>query len=127
MFKEPAMFQDREAAGRALSQSLQDFLATRAAASTSTSKRKVKPPIVVAIPRGGIPLSRIIAEDLDLDMDICLVRRIPGPTSPHGVSIAAVTEQGDILLSQPSSWGVSRKYIERTRMSLLEDIGRRRL
>ena len=125
------MFQDREAAGRALAKSLRQFLANNnnsGAATSSNGKRKPsKPPIVISIPRGGIPVSRIVAEELDLDLDICLVRRIPGPTSKHGASIAAVTEQGDILLSQPSSWGVSRKYIECARVNMLEDIGRRRL
>jgi len=83
--------------------------------------------VVVSIPRGGIPLARVVADTLDCDFDICLVRRIPAAVSNRGSSIAAVTEQGDILLSQPSSWGVSRSYIERERIKMLEDIRRRRL
>jgi len=124
------MFRDREAAGRALALRLRDHFAQKqrtTAATTSTGSKRNKPPVVVAIPRGGIPLSGIVADELEADFDICLVRRIPGPTSTYGTSIAAVTEQGDILLSQPSSWGVSRKYIEVARGRMLEDISRRRL
>jgi len=56
-----------------------------------------------------------------------LVRRIQCPKSTNGVSIAAVTEQGDILLSQPSAWGTTRSFIQHARLDVLEDIHRRRL
>jgi predicted phosphoribosyltransferase len=114
MFKEPNMFQDREAAGRALSRALLD---------TPYAKEN---PVVVCIPRGGITIGRVLSEELDCEMDICLVRRIVSPTDPD-LSIAAVTENGDIHLSHQASWGMSRKYIEEMRLKELADLKQRRL
>jgi predicted phosphoribosyltransferase len=114
MFKEPAMFQNREAAGRALARSLRD------------SSYAKEDPLIVAIPHGGVPLGKIVADELNCELDICLVRRIVSQTDP-GFSIAAVTENGDIHLSNQASWGMSRKYIEEMRMKELADIRLRRL
>jgi len=108
------MFRDREAAGRALARRLVD------------SPYAKEDPVVVCIPKGSLPLGRIIAEELDCDLDICLVRRIVSQTDPDN-SIAAVAENGDIHLSDRSSWDMSRKYIEDMRMKELNDIRQRRL
>ena len=114
MFQEPAFYRDREAAGRALARSLMN------------TPYAMEDPVVMSIPRSGVPLAGVVAEELDCDLDICLVRRIVSPTDPNK-TIAAVTENGDIHLTDRSSWGWCRKYIEEVRARELADIRQRRL
>jgi len=114
MFQEPAMYRDREAAGRALARRLID------------SPYAKEDPVVVCIPRGSVPIAQVVAQELDCDLDVCMVRRILCPAKPDQ-TIAAITENGDIHLTDRSSWGMSRKYIEEVRMTELADIRQRRL
>ena len=36
-------------------------------------------PLVLAIPRGGVPLGRVIADALNGDLDVVLVRKLGAP------------------------------------------------
>lgn len=48
-------------------------------------------PIILALPRGGVPVARIIAEKLHAPLDVCLVKKIEAPGSEE-FAIGAVTE-----------------------------------
>jgi predicted phosphoribosyltransferase len=50
-------------------------------------------PLVIAIPRGAVPMARIIAERLAGDFDIVLIRKLHAPGSPE-FAIGAVDESG---------------------------------
>jgi len=108
------MFRNRDEAGHALARRL------------ANSPYAKEDPIVVCIPRGSLPLGVVIAAKLNCDLDICLVRRIVCPKNPDK-TIAAVTEEGDIHLTDRSSWAMSRKYIEEVRLRELADIRQHRL
>ena len=54
------MFRDREDAGRQLADQLKD--------------RKLRSPLVLAIPRGGVPVGAVLAEALNADLDVVLSR-----------------------------------------------------
>ncbi len=48
-----------------------------------------KNPLVLAIPRGAVPMGKIIAQHLGGEMDVVLVRKLRAPYSPE-VAIGAV-------------------------------------
>lgn len=52
-------------------------------------------PLVLAIPRGALPMGRIIADALHGDLDVVLVRKIGAPGNPE-YAIGAVDEEGQI-------------------------------
>jgi len=108
------MFADREAAGRALSRQLR-FL--------DLGKEN---PVVLCVARGGIPLGKIVAEELGGDLDICTVGRIPSPTNPD-LTVAAFTENGDMHLTDRNNWQSMRKYLEEARAKEIADMKHRRL
>ncbi len=55
-------------------------------------------PLVLAIPRGGVPLGRIVADALGGDLDVVLVRKIGAPGHAE-FAVGAVDEQGTVLLN----------------------------
>ena len=54
-------------------------------------------PLVLAIPRGGIPVGRIVADALGGDLDIVLVRKIGAPGNPE-FAVGAVDESGAFIV-----------------------------
>ena len=74
------MFADRRAAGRELSMRLQHL-------------RQDKP-LVLALPRGGVPVGFEIAEALDAELDVLLVRKIGVPWEPE-LALGAVVDGTD--------------------------------
>ena len=52
-----------------------------------------KGPIVLAIPRGAVPMGAILAERLDGDLDVVLTRKLGAPGNPE-FAIGAVDETG---------------------------------
>ena len=73
-------FADRRAAGRALAQVL--------------AKKNLVAPVVLALPRGGVPVAAEIASALGAPLDIVLVRKIGVPLQPE-LAAAAVVDGGD--------------------------------
>ncbi len=56
-------------------------------------------PLVLAIPRGGVPIGRIVADALGGTLDIVLVRKIGAPGNPE-FAIGAVDETGAMTLDE---------------------------
>ncbi len=79
--KPPKLFRDRKDAGRALARLLAPY---RDAA-----------PVVLGLPRGGVPVAYEVARELDAPLDVCVVRKIGAPIQPE-LGIGAVSE-GDAL------------------------------
>ena len=63
------MFRNREEAGRLLAQAL----------ATYEGRPKL---VVLGLPRGGVPVARIIADFLGAPMDVFLVRKLGVPWQP---------------------------------------------
>lgn len=59
---------------------------------------KKSSPLVLAIPRGAVPMAHVVADALKAPMDLVLVKKIGHPFHPE-FAIGAVTEFGEILLS----------------------------
>lgn len=79
------MFRDRQEAA--------ERLAVRLKKLTGTN------PLILAIPRGGVPMGRVIADALDGELDVVLVRKIGAPGSPE-FAIGAVSEDGSISMEE---------------------------
>lgn len=53
-------------------------------------------PLVLGVPRGAVPMARIIADELHGDLDVVLVRKLRAPGQPE-LAIGAVDEAGHVL------------------------------
>jgi predicted phosphoribosyltransferase len=53
-------------------------------------------PLVLGVPRGAVPMARIIADALGGDLDVVLVRKLRAPGQPE-LAIGAVDEAGTVL------------------------------
>lgn len=71
------MFRDRKDAGRRLAAALGHLRAAR--------------PVVLALPRGGVPVAAEVAQALDAPLDLALVRKIGAPGEPE-FAVGAVAD-----------------------------------
>ena len=87
---------------------------------------KGKRPLVLAIPRGAVPMGRIIADRLAGELDVVLVRKLRSPFNPE-FAIGAIDEAGDFELSADAAYaGGGRGYMEREKAEQLALIRERR-
>ena len=83
-------------------------------------------PLELAIPRGAGPMGRVIADKLDGELDVVLVRKLGSPFNPE-FAIGAVDESGAFELASDSDFGrVSRDFLERERAAQLARIREQR-
>jgi putative phosphoribosyl transferase len=110
-----AAFEDRTAAGRALAHEL--------------ARRELDDPVVLALPRGGVPVAVEIARTLRAPVDLLLVRKIGAPYQPE-LAVAAVVDGGDpdIIVNDAvvNMAEVTPDYIEQQAKRELAEIERRR-
>lgn len=95
-------YEDRHDAGRQLAEALVD--------------RGVGADIVLAIPRGGLPLGREVSDALDCPLDIVVARKIGAPHNPE-LAIGAVGSDGSVWLNDDliDRIGVDEDYLDRKR------------
>lgn len=79
------MFIDRSDAGQQLAQALTSFAS--------------REPIILALPRGGLPLGREIANVLNAPLDVLIVRKLGVPSNPE-YAFGAVGEGDSVVLDQ---------------------------
>lgn len=83
-------------------------------------------PLVLAIPRGAVPMGRAIADALQGELDVVLVRKLGAPFSPE-FAVGAVDETGWAYVAPHAGQaGASADYIERERAEQLATLRRRR-
>jgi len=83
-------------------------------------------PLVLAIPRGAVPMGRVIADRLGGDLDVVLVRKLRSPFNRE-FAIGAIDETGGFELSADAAFaGGSREYMEREKAEQLARIRERR-
>lgn len=108
-------FIDRREAGRLLAAEL--------------VRSKLLDPVVVALPRGGVPVAVEVAQALHAPLDLVMVRKIGAPWQPE-FAVAAVVDgaRPEIVTNEEAvrATGVSRKYIEERAEEELGEIERRR-
>ena len=108
-------FVDRSAAGRALAKAL--------------ASKKLVDPVVLALPRGGVPVAAEIAKALSAPLDIVLVRKIGVPYQRE-LAVAAVVDgdQPEVVVNEDVARHADLPpgYIEAHVKQELEEIERRR-
>lgn len=92
------MFQDRLDAARQLAQALQKY--------------RGQNPLVLAIPRGAVPMAAWIAQALNGQLDVVLVRKLRTPFQPE-VAMGAVDETGVSFVSpHAATWGLNPQDVK---------------
>jgi predicted phosphoribosyltransferase len=105
-------FRDREQAAHLLAQRLTDYRGQR--------------PLVLGIPRGAVPMAKIIAEALEGELDVVLVHKLGAPGQPE-LAIGSVDEAGHLYLSDYiGDLGITEAYIAREKAAQLETLHKRR-
>jgi len=111
------MFRDRTDAGRQLAELLDDL--------------DVEADVVLAIPRGGLPIGRAVADALGVPLDVVAARKIGAPHNPE-LAIGAVASDGTRWLNESliADLGVGEDYVsagvERERAAAQEKVDRYR-
>jgi putative phosphoribosyl transferase len=83
-------------------------------------------PLVLGIPRGGVPMARIIADRLEGDLDVVLVRKLGAPGNPE-LAIGAVDEHGTVMLNRVAGWAsADDEYIRHETQRQMELMRERR-
>lgn len=78
-------FTDRRDAGRRLAADLRRFTKEQ--------------PIIVALPRGGVPVALEVARELEAPLEILAVRKLGAPGNPE-LGVGAIAEDGTAVLDQ---------------------------
>jgi putative phosphoribosyl transferase len=111
----PLPFQDRKAAGEALAKAV--------------ARKNLADPVVLALPRGGVPVAVEVARALKAPLDLVLVRKIGVPQQPE-LAAAAVVDGGEpeIVVNEDvvELSGVTEAYIRKQTKAEIEEIERRR-
>ncbi len=104
------MFYDRTEAGFKLAEKLAKY-------------RGQKDAIVLAIPRGGVPVAFEAAKKLKIPLDLIIIRKLPMPDSPEA-GIGAVSETGETVWQSQAEF-YSKKTIEKILKEQGQEIKRR--
>lgn len=106
------MFKDRSDAARQLAQRLQAY--------------KGQNPLILAIPRGAVPMGQILASQLQGQLDLVLVHKLCSPFHPE-VAIGAIDETGRAWLSgHASNLGATATYVQAEQARQLKVLRARR-
>lgn len=90
------------------------------------AKYKGQNPLVLGIPRGAVPMAKIIADALEGELDIVLVRKLGAPGQPE-LAVGAVDENGKLFLSRYiDQLGFSPAYIREEKKAQLKILRQRR-
>lgn len=91
------MFRDRLEAGERLAAALEGY-------------RSRKDAVVLAVPRGGLPIGAVVAETLNLPLDVMLTKKIGHPENPE-VAVGAVALSGEVIGPLAYEFGVPESYL----------------
>ncbi|HUJ79629.1 MAG TPA: phosphoribosyltransferase family protein [Nitrospiria bacterium] len=83
-------------------------------------------PLVLAIPRGAVPMGRIIADAIDGDLDVVIVHKLGAPDNPE-FAVGSVDESGDVYISEDArALMIGDDYLNREARKQLAVLHRRR-
>lgn len=93
------MFSDRADAGRKLAARLAQF--------------RTQSPVVIALPRGGVPVAFEVAHVLHAPLDVVVVRKLGAPDNPE-LGFGAVSEEDVVVFNHDivKALGISRAWID---------------
>lgn len=106
------MFQDRDEAATRLAKQLKGY--------------RGQHPLVLAIPRGAVPMAKLIAAQLGGELDVVLVRKLRAPQQSE-LAIGAVNEEGWTYQAPFAElYGADARYLETEKREQLDTIRQRR-
>jgi putative phosphoribosyl transferase len=105
-------FRDREHAGRLLAAKLERLREER--------------PVVLGLPRGGVPVAFEVARVLDAELDVMVVRKVGAPGSPE-YAIGAVAEAGALYVRSEAlvELGLGKEELAALAQREAEEVARR--
>jgi len=106
------MFESRIDAARRLAEAL--------------AKYQGRNPLILAIPRGAVEMGRVLADELEGELDVALVRKLGAPYSAE-FAVGAIDETGWAYVADHAAGaGADAAYLEREKRTQLEILRRRR-
>jgi predicted phosphoribosyltransferase len=106
------IFRDRIDAAERLADALSSYRGTR--------------PLVLAVPRGAVPMGRVIAQRLGGELDVVLVRKLRAPFSPE-FAVGAIDETGWAYIAPHARQaGADDAYLESEKAEQMATLRRRR-
>ena len=110
----PSRYRNRQQAGTALAEKLLPY--------------REEDTLVLAVPRGGVPVAVPVVRALASELDLIIPRKIATPRQPE-LAVGAVCEDGDVLLNHQlvSYFKLSREEISRLAAKEVAEIKRRLL
>lgn len=103
------VFRNREEAARQLAERLAGY--------------RGQNPLVLGVPRGAVPMAQIIAEALDGELDVILVRKLRAPDQPE-LALGAVDESGAVF--KGAYYGLASADYMRQEISGQQEVLRKR-
>lgn len=82
-------------------------------------------PLVLAIPRGAVPMGRIIADGLGGDLDVVLVRKLRAPHNPE-LAIGSIDDHGNVYIDPDTRDLWTEDYLAQETRTQLETLRARR-
>ncbi len=106
-------FENRDEAGKALAEEL--------------SELKGENPLILGVPRGAVPMAAVVADRLDGELDVVIVRKLGAPGNPE-LAIGSVTEDGEAIVNDELArrTGASDEYIEQETQRQMQRIEERK-
>jgi len=104
-------YRNRDEAAKLLAERLENF--------------KGQNPLILAIPRGAVPMAKVIAEELDGEIDVVLVRKLGAPGNPE-FAIGSVDETGWAYIADYAVSIGGKEYIEEEKERQLATMRKRR-
>lgn len=106
------MFADRTDAGRQLARALAAY--------------KGQKPLILAIPRGAVPMGKVIADALEGELDVVLVRKLTSPYSSE-FALGSVDESGWMFVADyAADYGGNPEYMEHEKQRQMQTLRARR-
>jgi len=112
------IFKNREEAGKLLAERIKDL--------------NLESPVVVALPRGGVPVGYMVAKELNAPLDILFIKKIPSPLNEEA-AIGSVSESGLVFINKKSVDAlreqgiiVDEYYLQKVATEKIQEMARKR-
>lgn len=104
-------FENRGEAGRLLARRLEEY--------------RGQHPLVLAIPRGAVPMGKVVADALKGELDVVLVRKLRAPHNPE-LAIGSIDETGTVYLDPETRDLWDESYLDAEKKTQLATLHQRR-
>lgn len=88
-------------------------------------KYRNKEAIILALPRGGVPVAKVVAKKLILPLGLVIVRKIGHPFNSE-YAVAAISENGQIIQNDEEVKDIDARWFDEESKKQLEEAKRRR-